>query len=127
MKIDFKNKKNLYLLIGGGILLIGGIITAIVLSSRNKDVLGIKKGNYDKKTLAELKAQYPQKDAEYPLKKGSKGINVLYVNIALGLEPTNEFTDETEAVIVNKFNKKEISKNDYDFFYNEIKKYIKNV
>lgn len=124
IKIDLKNKKHLYIVIGVGVLVVGGIITAIVLSTRNKGIIGGNKSNIDKKKMSEIRSEYPQTDAEFPLKKGSKGLNVLNVNIALGLAPTNEFTEETELVLVNKFNKKEISKYDYDYFYKLIKKYL---
>ena len=124
IKIDLKNKKHLYIVIGGSALLLAGIITVIVLSTRKKNVVGKNNSNINKKKMAEAIAKYPQTNAEFPLKKGSVGLNVINVNVALGLAPTNEFTDDTEMTLVNKFNKKEISKYDYDFFYKLIKKYL---
>ena len=58
----------------------------------------------------------------FPLKLGSKGAKVTNVNLALGLQPSDEFTNKTEAALKEKFNgATQITKSQYDFFYEQLK------
>ena len=112
-------KKKLYTIIGisvGGALLIAGVITAVVLLSKPPTV-----GNSqitDEEALEKIKKKFPQKNAAFPLKKGSKGLNVINVNIALGLAPSDEFSTRTEGELYKKFNVKEVTESDYEYYKN---------
>jgi hypothetical protein len=116
-------KKKLYTIIGisvGGALLIAGVITAIVLL-RKPPTQGDSR-IIDEDALNKIKAKYPQKNAEFPLKKGSKGLNVINVNIALGLAPSDVFSTNTESELFKRFNVKQVTESDYEYYKNLFKK-----
>lgn len=112
-------KKKLYTIIGisvGAALLLSGAITAIVLLSKPPTVGDSQ--ITDEEALEKIKNKFPQKNASFPLKKGSKGLNVINVNIALGLAPSDVFSSRTEDELYKKFKVKQVTESDYEYYKN---------
>lgn len=111
-----------YIIFGtSALLIIGGIVAVIVIQNQKPQNDSETK---DDRNIAEKllgKITNTQTDAPYPLKRGSKGKNVINVNIALGLAPSNEFGEQTENALLTKFKIREVTESDY----NSIKKLIK--